>query len=72
MRDFGIDNLMPEDSETLKQWHSEQLGDNWDFKKEMIKYCRADVELLSNTILKFRKLFRDNLDADPLQIHYSG
>ena len=33
----------------------------------MINYCRADVELLSKTILKFRKLFKHNLDTDPFR-----
>jgi hypothetical protein len=37
------------------------------FKDELIKYCRADVELLSKTVLKFRKMFKDNLDTDPLR-----
>ena len=35
------------------------------FKNEMIKYCRADVELLSKSVLAFRKLFKDKLDIDP-------
>jgi hypothetical protein len=40
---------------------------NWDFKKEMIKYCMADVEVLSRSMLKFRKMFMDNLDVDPFR-----
>ncbi len=33
----------------------------------MQKYCRADVELLSKTVLKFRKMFIDELDTDPFR-----
>ena len=33
----------------------------------MIRYCRADVELLSKTVLKYRKLFYDQLDTDPFR-----
>ena len=33
----------------------------------MEKYCRADVELLSKTVLKFRKMFIDKLDTDPFR-----
>ena len=33
----------------------------------MIKYCRADVELFSKTILNFRKIYYDNLDTDPFR-----
>ena len=39
----------------------------WSFKDEMQKYCRADVELLSKTVLKFRKMFIDKLDTDPFR-----
>ena len=33
----------------------------------MDKYCRADVELSSKTVLKFRKMFIDKLDTDPFR-----
>ena len=40
---------------------------DWNFKLEFIKYCRADVELLSKTVLCFRKLFKTSLDTDPFR-----
>jgi hypothetical protein len=48
-------------------WYREQKNVTWNFKEEMIKYCRADVELLSKTVLKFRKMFKDKLDTDPFR-----
>jgi len=33
----------------------------------MIKYCRADVELLSKSVLKFRRMFKIDLDVDPFR-----
>ena len=33
----------------------------------MVKYCRADVVLLSKATLKFRKMFVDGLDVDPFR-----
>jgi hypothetical protein len=33
----------------------------------MVKYCRADVELLSKAVLKFRKMFLETLDVDPFR-----
>jgi len=38
-----------------------------EFQKRNKKYCRADVELLSKTVLKFRKMFIDKLDTDPFR-----
>ena len=33
----------------------------------MAKYCKADTELLSKSILVFRKMFKDKLDIDPFR-----
>ena len=33
----------------------------------MIKYCRADVELLSKAVLRFRHMFKERLDIDPFR-----
>ena len=49
-------------------WYKQQKDIiNWSFKNEMVKYCRADVELLSKAVLKFRKLFLESLDVDPFR-----
>jgi hypothetical protein len=40
---------------------------DWDFKKEMVKYCWADVDVLAKAVLKFRKNFKDSLDIDPFR-----
>ena len=37
------------------------------FKKKLKTYCRADTELLSKAVLKFRHLFKKNLDIDPFR-----
>ena len=35
----------------FKPWYDQQAKRNdWNFKEEMIKYCRADTELLSKSI----------------------
>ena len=52
----------------FKPWYNAQLKfTNWNFAEEMKKYCRADVELLSKTVLKFRSMFIENLDTDPFR-----
>ena len=33
----------------------------------MVKYCRADVELLSKAVLQFRRMFKSGLDVDPFR-----
>ena len=54
----------------FKPWYDKIVSENkndWDFKNEMKKYCRADVELLSKSVLSFRKMFKDKLDIDPFR-----
>lgn len=61
--------MSPEEYEKdFKPWYDQQKDiTDWNFKTEFIKYCRADVELLSKTILYFRKLFITSLDTDPFR-----
>ena len=68
-KEFGVKNMMPDAYiKDFKPWYDKQLKiTNWNFKEEMKKYCRADVELLSKTVLKFRKMFKENLDTDPFR-----
>jgi hypothetical protein len=82
-KDFGANNMMPDDYEKIiyeedgktiklregfKPWYEQQQHiTDWNFKNELIKYCRADVELLSKTVLKFRKMFIDKQDTDPFR-----
>ena len=64
---YGVDNMSSKAYESFKPWHEEQVANNvvWDFQDEIQKYCRADTELLSKSVLKFRKMFKDKLDIDP-------
>ena len=63
------DSTDPKYKEGFKRWYDQQILNNisWNFKEEMVKYCRADVELLSKAVLKYRKMFKDKLDIDPFR-----
>ena len=59
---YGVRNM---DSDTynkeFKPWYNKLVARNnndWNFKQEMKKYCRADVELLSKAVLRFRHMFK--------------
>ena len=68
---FGSNNLTTKVYEQeFKPWYDKvvsECNNDWSFKDEMVKYCRADVELLSKSILSFRKMFKDKLDIDPFR-----
>jgi G:T-mismatch repair DNA endonuclease (very short patch repair protein) len=68
---YGVSNM---DKDTydkeFKPWYDQQVANNkndWNFREEMIKYCRADVELLSKAVLRFRHMFKERLDIDPFR-----
>ena len=65
---FCAENFMPKEFKEFKAWYDTQRDvKNWNFKEEFVKYCRADVEVLSKAVLKFRKMFMDKLDVDPFR-----
>ena len=59
---------MTSDYDAFVEWYEvEKLRTDWNFKQEMAKYCKMDVEILSRCVLKFRKLFKESLDVDPFR-----
>ena len=66
---FGAREMTPESYEKdFKPWYEKVKGTmDWNFKDELIKYCRADVVLLAKAVLKFRMLFLDTVDTDPFR-----
>ena len=48
-------------NENFYKWYDNQKDINdLSFQEEIKKYCRADTELLSKAVLKFRHLFKKN------------
>jgi G:T-mismatch repair DNA endonuclease (very short patch repair protein) len=62
---YGADNRSEKDKQKLLQWWTEQRRANYefDFQKEIRRYCESDVEILERACLRFRDLFmRDGID----------
>ena len=68
---FGVRNMDSDIySKEFKPWYKQLVANNkndWNFREEMIKYCRADVELLGKAVLRFRQMFKQKLDIDPFR-----
>ena len=54
---FGVSNTTPKEyEESFEPWYkTEKDKQHWNFKEELKRYCRSDVELLSKSILKYRR-----------------
>ena len=66
---YGVNNMTYKKyTKDFEPWYNKEcLQENWIFKQAMKDYCRADVELLSKAVLKYRKIFKDKLDVDPFR-----
>ena len=65
--DYGVNFMKPAEREAFIAWHNEQVENNYvfDFRKEIIKYCRSDVDIMAKCCLLYREMFRNETDIDP-------
>ena len=65
--DYGVNFMKPAEREAFIAWHQEQVENNYvfDFRKEIIKYCRSDVDILAKCCLLYREMFKNETGIDP-------
>ena len=67
--DYGVNYMKPEAREKFMTWHQEQVDNNYvfDFQKEILKYCRSDVDILAECCKLYREMFKQvtSTDGDP-------
>ena len=65
--DYGVNFMKPRERDAFIAWHDEQVANNYryDFREEIIKYCRSDVDILRKCCLLYREMFRKETDIDP-------
>ena len=63
--DYGVNYMKPEAREKFMTWHQEQVDNNYvfDFQKEILKYCRSDVDILAECCKLYREMFRKATDT---------
>ena len=64
--DYGVNFKKPAERDAFMAWHDEQVANNYvfDFRKEIIKYCRSDVDIMRKCCLLYREMFRKETDID--------
>ena len=67
--DYGVNFMKPEAREAFLAWHKEQVesGYEFDFKEEIVKYCRSDVDILRKCCMAFREMLREKTGIDPFE-----
>ena len=64
---YCLKTMKRKDADELRKWHEEQTnsGYTFDFKNELINYCKNDVEILKQAVLKFQEIIKATTGIDP-------
>ena len=64
---YGVDLMGVGEKVKFEEWHSQQTSAEvvFNFQAEMKKYCRQDVNILTDSCLAYRKLMCLETDCDP-------
>ena len=65
--DYGVNFKKPAEREAFMNWYQEQVDNNYvfDFRHEILKYCRSDVDILTKCCLLYREMLKDQTGIDP-------
>jgi hypothetical protein len=65
---YSPDYMKKDVYEKFEKWYKEQKEKNvkFNFKEELIRYCKNDVEILSLCLMKFRDEFKKITQLDPI------
>ena len=56
---YNPDGMKPDTRQKFLQWYELHAADPFELQKDLLRYCRSDVDVLRKCCLKFRSLFRD-------------
>ena len=70
---YDPDSLMSSRKDELLRWHSNQVRRNvvFDFKQELLNYCKSDVLLLKQGCQKFQEQFASQAGFNPMEKSYT-
>ena len=66
---YGYNQMKSDERAKFLKWYEERVNENYvfDFKKEILEYCRSDVDILRRGIMKLRDDFIKLENIDPLR-----
>ena len=67
---YGYNQMKPDERTKFLKWYEERVSENYvfDFKKEILEYCRSDVDILRRSMTKFREGFTQLENIDPIVV----
>ena len=66
---YGYNQMKPDERAKFLKWYDDRVSENhvFDFEKEIVDYCRSDVDILRRSLIKFREDFIQLENIDPLR-----
>tara|TARA_R110000822_G_scaffold5233_3_gene22485 strand:- start:441 stop:4481 length:4041 start_codon:yes stop_codon:yes gene_type:complete len=66
---FEVGSKKKGECDEILKWYKEKIDENyvWDNMEEMRRYCESDVDILRKSMIRFRKLYLEVADIDPLR-----
>ena len=66
---YGYNQMKVDERTKFLKWYDDRVSENYvfDFQKEIIKYCRSDVDILRRGMMKLREDFIQLENIDPLR-----
>lgn len=61
---YNPDGMKPKARQVFLSWYSEHKDDPFDFQKELLRYCKSDVDILRRCCQQFRTLFMEITQKD--------
>lgn len=57
---YGADSMKNEARDAFLDWHKKETeaGTVFDMKRDLVKYCQSDVDILARCCMKFRDIFK--------------
>ena len=68
---YGYNQMKPDERSKFLKWYEDRVSENYvfDFKKEILEYCRSDVDILRRGIMKLREDFIQLEKHRPTLLH---
>ena len=66
---YGYNQMKPAERTKFLKWYHDRVSENYifDFQREIIEYCRSDVDILRRGMMKLREDFIQLENIDPLR-----
>ena len=69
---YGYDFMSTGERKKLAEWHATKRDETFNFREEMLQYCRSDVDILRQGCLEFRNLMIDVTTIKKTTVHANG